>query len=115
MTTEQKQMKKITERAMKEANKLFQIITPNDYFKGHKEIRLCDLIEELNPSSTNREEMTEDDEKKLVSRFIATEYSKRYMTKARTEQERNLQIISCQYLIYKNFDEHFSYLREPIS
>lgn len=101
----EREMKEISKKAIEECKKLFRIITPETYFKRHPELKLCEVIEELNPSGND-----EEDKRKLISRWIATEYQKNCIKKPRTEQEENFIIISCQYLIYRNFDEHFSFL-----
>ena len=101
----ERKMKEISKKAIQECKKLFQIITPETYFKRHPELKLSEVIEELNPSGNE-----EEDKRKLVSKWIATEYQKNCIKKARTEQEENFFIISCEYLIYRNFDEHFSFL-----
>ena len=101
-----KNLKDISKKVIQECNKLFDIITPENYFKTHPEKTLSEVIEELNPSGNE-----EENQKKLVSKWIATEYQKSCIKKPKTEQERNFFIISCQYLIYRNFDEHFSFLK----
>lgn len=103
----QKDLKRISKRVIQECDKLFRIISSEKYFKTHPEKTLAEVIEELNPSEDD-----EDNQKKLVSRWIATEFQESCIQEPKSEQEKNFFIMCCQYLIYKNFDEHFSFLGE---
>lgn len=106
---EERELKKISKSCVREANRLFSEINLQQYCDQHPEMTIQYLMDILNPNDQDQENEIV---KKMISRWIATEYFNSKKIKNIEEPDKNLAIIMYQFFIYKFYNERFSFLNE---